>query len=391
MRQDYSLDPGFEEYLGPDTHKRLLAVTAATAQDLAEHSGSHAITKLWALAGYSAVRAQLKIAQDAFAKRAAFLEAVGAQAIGASRQKKVVVGLLLAIVAFAEANLAFPGIRFSLGRLGNINSPIDDPLSLSVGLIIGLVSVAIAHLAGNQLSWSERSLMKDPEEPEVHHHHLTPLAVQTDEPGDALVLEVSPLSDFAATVNADPLADPLDVSFPMSAEVRAEAEQRQQEAKRRLDHVLRAGRSRRLSRAIGAGLVACGIGLWTVSGMMRVSYLSHIRPENAPVTGGILGSTPPSVEPTSLMSGPIEAAIIVFSILLFLASVAMVFALYPPAQLRAEELLRHQETEKKRLLQTIEAFEKRIRDHEDVKSAVELDILKGTTTGASERIVREDF
>jgi hypothetical protein len=391
MRQDFSVDPGFEEYLGPDAHERLLAATTGTADELAKHSGSYAVTKQWALAARSAIRYQLKNAQDAFAKHAAFLEAVGAQAIAPSRLKKIMISVILAITAVAEANLAFPGIRFSLGHLGNINSPFADPLSLVVALIIGLASVAIAHFAGNQFSWSERSLMKEPEEPEIHHHHRTPLAVHADESGDARVLEASPLGDFSGRVNTDPLADPLEDSLPPSAEVLAEEEHRHQEAKRRLDHVLRGGRSRGLSRKIGLGLVAFGIGLWTVNGIMRVSYLSHIHPNTAPTTSGILGSAAPPAHPASLVSGSTEVAIILFSILLFLASVGIVFAMFSPAQLRGEELLRHAETEKKRLLKTIEAFEKRIRDHEEVKSKVELGILKGTTAQASERIQREDF
>ncbi len=390
MHQNFSVDPSFDEYLGPDAHKRLLAVTDSTADGLAKHGPSHAVTKQWALAGYSAVRSQLKNAQVAWAQLATFIEAVGAQAIAPSRLKKLLVTMVLALVAGAEANLAFPGVRFSLGRIGQINSPFEDPLSLIVAVIIGLVSVAIAEFAAHEFSRSERSLMKEPIEPEIHHHHLTPRAVHSDEPGNARVLEASALGDYVTSLNEDPLAD-LSTAFPASAEVEAEEARHNDEAKRRFDQVLRGGRSCGLSRKIGLGLVALGIGLWTMSGIMRVSYLSHIHPSTAPVTGGILGSAAPTTHPASLVSAPTEVAIILFSILLFLASVAIVFALSSAAQLRAEELRRHAKAEKKQLLKTLEEFEKRIRDHVENESKVELAKLKGKTAHASERIPREDF
>lgn len=389
MRQDFAADPDFDEFLGQDAHNRLAAITLATADDLGQHSASHAATQLWALTGYSAVRAQLKNAQDAWAKLAAFLEAVGGQAVAPSRLKKVFVSLLLAASALAEADLAFPGIRFSLGRFGQINSPFDDPLTLVIGVIIGLISVAVAHLAANQFSWSERSVIKEPEEAGIHHHHLTPLAVRADEQGNNDVLGQSPLDHYTSTVTGDPLADPTDV--PASAEVEAEEVHRNEEAKRRFDHILRGGRSCGLARKIGLGLVAFGIGLWTVNGIMRVSYLSHIHPSTGPSTGGLLGASAPAVHTASLVSLPTEVAIVLFSILLFLASAGIVFALYTPAQLRGEELRRNAETEKKHLLKTLKRFEGPIRDHEDIKSKVSRARLKGKTASTSERIPREDF
>lgn len=385
--QDFS---SFEEYLGPDTHKRLMSLTDETAVDVAQHNGDHAVSQQWALLAYSAIHHQLKIVQDAFAKRAGFLEAVGAQSVTVSRPLKIFAALLLTVAAVVEANLAFPGIRFSLGRVGNIDSPFEDPLSLSAALIVGLVSVTVAHLAATQFSWSERSLMKDPEEPTIHHHHLTPRAVQPDEPGHHQVLGSSPFGAWVAGLSDDHFEYSIGTPVAVSDEVQAEESRRHDEAKQRLTQVLLGGRDQGLSRKIGIGLVAFGVGLWTVNGVLRVAYLSRLHPNSGPATGGLLGSAPTG-HSASLVSGPTEVAIVLFSILLFLAAVGIIFAMHTPAQLRAAELCRNADTEKKKLIKELKAFERAIRDHENIKSKIDVAVLQGRTAQAAESIPQEEF
>jgi hypothetical protein len=381
-------DPDSLEHLSPEMHKRVLAAQVKYAKAIAELAPGHAVALAHVHAAWARVHAATRATQTAQADRVVFEESIGAQAIGPSKAKEFGVSLILFATALTEAYFAFPGVRFATGQLGQIKSPLDDPVSLTAASAIGLMSVTVAHLAGENFSWSERSLMREPEPAELSTQLNTPSAVRAD-PDNVTLLEVSPLTEFVDAPEADdpfaPESTKAMSSVPPSQEVKDEEDER-------FVQVLRGGRSKGLYRKIGIGLVVLGVGMWSVNGVLRSNYLERLPKPTAPTASGIFSApVSPTAHSVGLSDGATTASIVAFSILLFLLSAFVVFANHTPAMLRGKELQRRQNKAERALIKTVESVEKAIETYEKARSAIAVQKIEGRAVSDTARLPREDW
>lgn len=378
------LNPDSLEHLSPETQRRVLAAQVTYAKAIAELAPGHAVARAHVHAAWAGVHAATRTTQTAQADRVVFEESIGAQAIGPSRAKELGVNVILFGTALTEAYFAFPGVRFATGQIGQLESPLNDPVSLTAATVIGLMSVAVAHLAGENFSWSERSLMHEPEPAVLSTLLNTPRAVRAD-PDNAALLEDSHLTALAdASEYADPFApEPAQPAsaVPPSQEVKDEED-------KRFVQVLRGGRSTGLRRKIGIGLVVAGISMWSVNGVLRSNYLDRLPSPSAPTGDSIVL---PPVSPAAHSAGDTTASIVAFSILLFLLSVLVVFAIHTPAMLRGKELQRRQNKAERTLIKSVERAEKAIESFEQARSAMMVQKIEGRAMSDTARLPHEDW
>ncbi len=365
--------------------KAIAVKYAKIVQSLApEHAAAFEHVK----AHWKAVHKANRLAQTAQADQVIFENSVGAQAAQGSKLKEAAVFATLTAAAAAETNFAFPAVRYATGQTGVLSSPLDDPVSLAAATAIGLLSLGAAHFAGEQFSWSERSLMHDPKPAEVNADVQTPDAVRAD-PTSKEVLETSPLADMLEparrAVDRQTMLPGMAAaqSVPASAEVGGEA------ARKRFKPVLSDTRSAGLRRKIGIALVVGGIGLWSINGMLRAAYLEKLSGPKTTVVTGLFKPAPALPRAEGMSQTQLEIAVIGMSILLFLISVGIVFAAHAPSELRGKTLSRRTKKAEKHLLKRVKAADKAIRTYEKSRAAIEIAKIEAQNVAATARISRK--
>lgn len=329
-------DPPGVEHLPPKTQTRVFENRKRLVKDAASRGPRRRVAGAVARPAAARVNALGRMVEVAAHDLAAFEASVGALAV--RLRTATWIGVLLLFAGVVEAFLAFPGIRYSLGDLGQIHYPWQDPLPLVSALLIGALSMVTAKYAGINLAWSERTTMHEPEPASITHPEHTPSLASLDSQSTEDLLgpsAVQELEGLDATM-FDRIPPSLEVG---DAAERQAAERDAQEAFRSAS-LLHSPRSRRLHRTIAFGLILTQLGLWTVNGILRASYLARLPQPgaSAPSAGGILGSSF-SLPHTHTLSPTLTGILIILvSWFFFLLAVGVVVAMHSPAQLRWEDL-----------------------------------------------------
>jgi hypothetical protein len=278
------LDP--DRLLPPGMRRKLNEVRGDYLADRAPLASEVVVAQAAVAAPAARLNSAVRALHEALAQRAAFGARAGAQAVGPSAVARGAMWLLLAFLAISETAFAFNGVRYGLGQYGQIHRVWEDPLSLVGAVAIAALSLALAHAAGTSLSWGERSLLQDPEQEPAE------LDDECPSPG----------------VDVGPSA-----------------------------HVFHLTRPRAVYRRVGWLLVAGGIALWTVNGVMRVRYLDRLP---GPTTGQYGGALAPQASSGSSGSDArtTGALIIALSVMAFAGSVIVVNRTHTAVYLRARDL-----------------------------------------------------
>jgi hypothetical protein len=320
-------EPDYDELLPPRIQGELRHIELGYLRDYPDLARDVIAARADAAVPVAAWQHAVYSHQEALVQQAVFGSRAGAQAAGPSLRGQQALWALLVLGAAVETAFAFNGVRYGLGQYGQIEWPWEDPLSLLGAVAIAAISLAVAQSAGVSLAWAEaRGLLADP-----------------------APVDLSSSADFVAPFDADPLAGGVLAAAPVedvlhagSPALVATAGATGDVGSGRRAQVFRRTRPRAAYRRAGWLLVALGITLWTVNGLMRAQYLDRLPAPSAAQFGGLLT---PSATSGAGASDPDGTAVLIIalSVMVFVGSVLIVQRMHPAAYLRARELDRRVE------------------------------------------------
>jgi hypothetical protein len=348
-----------DAHLPPRLRQRLAAIDDEFQSAIRDEAPDHALYRELAYAAMAVVASSHQIARAAFSNLAMFKINAGAMVDRHGRLGQLMF-LILPIVVVTEIALAFNGIRFSLGRLGEIDSPFDDPLSLLAATGFALITLKLAYTAALQFTHAERACMSEPGAPVARVDPGLPRLL-TDPEGKHLV-RPHPLELGDTAEPAGPAA-----TYPATSPTTNDEDS---EAKRYW-HVFCDGRSRRLRLTVATILVSTGLGLWSANGVMRAEYNTAVRATaNAATPSQAFGESGPVGAERGDANDTLENVLVALGLLLFIAMTATMTGAFSPLRLRERGLEGEANTAAKNLKRAIKHARKPIREYEASRGAI---------------------
>lgn len=266
----------------------------------------------------------------------------------------------LPVVVVAEIALALTGVRYALGRYGEIESPFEDPVPLLAATGFVLITVKLGHAAAHEIKRAERCSIQEPTVPGVDDDPAL-ARILTDPTGENAI----PPHPIVDTLEA-PSAEPPTVSFEPD---QADGDD---DATKGLEHLYRDERTRRTRLVLATLAIIAGLGLWSINGIMRANYNEALAAATAaPAAAQVLGqSAPATTTPTKTEGANPETVLIALGLLLF-AGMTFTFTSGGGAlTLREASLQRRVKKEEKRLIHAIRKNEKTIRAYNKIAGDV---------------------
>jgi hypothetical protein len=375
------------EHLDPEAQQQVLDIANGVAGVRAERHPALRVAREHALQAASRVSAKLRHHTGAHHDFVEFEAVEGGKSVPAAARRILFAVLLGA--ALVDAYLAFNGVRYALGDLGQISYPWQDPLALASALMIGAVSLLTAKFGGEHLAWAERSTMHEPTRAKIRiPRHVRSLVTE-----DPATLE-RVLGEAPISVADDAFGD-LDV-IPPSPEVIAEQEHVAAEAAAEEEalaaHLFESPRSRRVHLAVAIALIGGQLSMWTVTGVLRAAYLARLTAANTTSVGkgGLLGSTAP-VHSTGM--GPVATGVLIVlaSWFFYLLAVGVVFSMSSATQMRGEELERRMERANTALAAAIADAAEHLHEFERLRSSLAATEVAAANDGTLARLDREEL